>query len=143
MGFAVGKLYVDKHFPPEAKARMDELIANLVAAYRQNISDLPWMTPSTRERALVKLDKFTPKIGYPAKWRDYSALSVDRGDLIGNYARAASFENEREFAKIGSPVDHDEWFMTPQTVNAYYNPLMNEIVSVSYTHLTLPTILLV
>ena len=128
MGFAVGKLYVDKHFPPEAKARMDELIANLVAAYRQNISDLPWMTPSTRERALVKLDKFTPKIGYPAKWRDYSALSVDRGDLIGNYARAASFENEREFAKIGSPVDHDEWFMTPQTVNAYYNPGMNEIV---------------
>ncbi|GAC50469.1 putative metalloendopeptidase [Gordonia aichiensis NBRC 108223] len=128
MGFAVGKLYVEKHFPPEAKARMDELIANLVAAYRQNISDLPWMTPSTRERALVKLDKFTPKIGYPAQWRDYSALAVDRGDLIGNYARAASFENEREFAKIGSPVDRDEWFMTPQTVNAYYNPGMNEIV---------------
>ncbi|WP_331710560.1 M13-type metalloendopeptidase, partial [Gordonia sp. 852002-10350_SCH5691597] len=102
--------------------------ANLVAAYRQNISDLPWMTPSTRERALVKLEKFTPKIGYPAQWRDYSALSVDRGDLIGNYARAASFENEREFAKIGSPVDRDEWFMTPQTVNAYYNPGMNEIV---------------
>lgn len=128
MGFAVGKLYVEEHFPPEAKARMDELIANLVAAYRQNISDLPWMTPSTRERALVKLEKFTPKIGYPAQWRDYSALSVDRGDLIGNYARAASFENEREFAKIGSPVDRDEWFMTPQTVNAYYNPGMNEIV---------------
>ncbi|MGW0452406.1 M13 family metallopeptidase [Gordonia sputi] len=128
MGFAVGKLYVEEHFPPEAKARMDELIANLVAAYRQNISDLPWMTPSTRERALVKLEKFTPKIGYPAQWRDYSALSVDRGDLIGNYARAASFENEREFSKIGSPVDRDEWFMTPQTVNAYYNPGMNEIV---------------
>ncbi len=128
MGFAVGKLYVEEHFPPEAKARMDELIANLVAAYRQNISDLPWMTPSTRERALVKLEKFTPKIGYPAQWRDYSALSVDRGDLIGNYARAASFENEREFSKIGSPVDRGEWFMTPQTVNAYYNPGMNEIV---------------
>lgn len=128
MGFAVGKLYVEEHFPPEAKARMDELIANLVAAYCQNISDLPWMTPSTRERALVKLEKFTPKIGYPAQWRDYSALSVDRGDLIGNYARAASFENEREFSKIGSPVDRDEWFMTPQTVNAYYNPGMNEIV---------------
>ena len=128
MGFAVGKLYVEEHFPPEAKARMDELIANLVAAYRQNISDLPWMTPSTRERALVKLEKFTPKIGYPTQWRDYSALSVDRGDLIGNYARAASFENEREFSKIGSPVDRDEWFMTPQTVNAYYNPGMNEIV---------------
>ncbi len=128
MGFAVGKLYVAKHFPPEAKARMDELIANLVAAYRRNISDLPWMSPETREKALVKLEKFTPKIGYPARWRDYSSLAVDRGDLIGNVARAASFEQEREFAKIGSPVDRDEWFMTPQTVNAYYNPGMNEIV---------------
>ena len=128
MGFAVGKLYVAKHFPPEAKARMDELIANLVEAYRRNISELPWMTPETREKALVKLGKFTPKIGYPAKWRDYSSLSVDRGDLIGNVARSASFEQDREFAKIGSPVDHDEWFMTPQTVNAYYNPGMNEIV---------------
>ncbi|MGV9826020.1 MULTISPECIES: M13 family metallopeptidase [unclassified Gordonia (in: high G+C Gram-positive bacteria)] len=128
MGFAVGKLYVEQHFPPEAKARMDDLIANLVAAYRRNISDLPWMTPTTRERALAKLDKFTPKIGYPAQWRDYSALAVDRGDLIGNVARASSFEQEREFAKIGAPVDRDEWFMTPQTVNAYYNPGMNEIV---------------
>lgn len=128
MGFAVGKLYVDKHFGPEAKARMDELIANLVEAYRRNISDLEWMTPATREKALAKLDKFTPKIGYPARWRDYSALTVDRGDLIGNVARASSFEQDREFAKIGSPVDRDEWFMTPQTVNAYYNPGMNEIV---------------
>ncbi|WP_238423228.1 M13 family metallopeptidase [Gordonia sp. 'Campus'] len=128
MGFAVGKLYVAKHFPPEAKARMDELIANLVEAYRRNISDLPWMTPDTREKALVKLGKFTPKVGYPAKWRDYSSLCVDRGDLIGNVARASSFEQDREFAKIGSPVDRDEWFMTPQTVNAYYNPGMNEIV---------------
>ncbi|WP_267616575.1 M13 family metallopeptidase [Gordonia bronchialis] len=128
MGFAVGKLYVDKHFPPEAKARMDELIANLVAAYRRNITDLEWMTPETRTKALAKLDKFTPKIGYPATWRDYGALIVDRGDLIGNVARASSFEQEREFAKIGAPVDRDEWFMTPQTVNAYYNPGMNEIV---------------
>ncbi|MGV9670776.1 MULTISPECIES: M13 family metallopeptidase [unclassified Gordonia (in: high G+C Gram-positive bacteria)] len=128
MGFAVGKLYVDKHFPPEAKARMDELIANLVEAYRRNISDLEWMTPETRRKALTKLDKFTPKIGYPARWRDYSALAVDRGDLIGNVARASSFEQDREFAKIGAPVDRDEWFMTPQTVNAYYNPGMNEIV---------------
>lgn len=128
MGFAVGKLYVDKHFPPEAKARMDELIDNLVAAYRRNITDLDWMTPQTRQRALAKLEKFTPKIGYPAKWRDYDALTVDRGDLIGNVARAASFEQDREFAKIGGPVDRDEWFMTPQTVNAYYNPGMNEIV---------------
>ncbi|WP_343287314.1 M13 family metallopeptidase [Gordonia sp. SID5947] len=128
MGFAVGKLYVDKHFGPEAKARMDELIDNLVAAYRRNISDLEWMTPATREKALVKLGKFTPKIGYPAHWRDYGTLTVDRGDLIGNVARASSFEQDREFAKIGRPVDHDEWFMTPQTVNAYYNPGMNEIV---------------
>ncbi len=128
MGFAVGKLYVDKHFPPEAKARMDELIENLVAAYRRNISELEWMTPATREKALAKLAKFTPKIGYPAKWRDYGTLVVDRGDLIGNVARASSFEQDREFHKIGGPVDRDEWFMTPQTVNAYYNPGMNEIV---------------
>jgi predicted metalloendopeptidase len=107
---------------------MDELIANLVEAYRRNISDLDWMTPATREKALTKLGKFTPKIGYPAHWRDYSALVVDRGDLVGNYARAMSFEQDREFAKIGAPVDRDEWFMTPQTVNAYYNPGMNEIV---------------
>ncbi len=128
MGFAVGRLYVAEHFPPEAKARMDELIGNLVEAYRRNISELEWMTPATREKALTKLGKFTPKIGYPARWRDYGALSVDRGDLIGNVARAASFEQDREFAKIGTPVDRDEWFMTPQTVNAYYNPGMNEIV---------------
>ncbi|MGC4933305.1 M13 family metallopeptidase [Gordonia sp. DT30] len=128
MGFAVGRLYVEQHFPPEAKARMDELIDNLVEAYRRNISDLDWMTPATREKALTKLGKFTPKIGYPARWRDYGALTVDRGDLVGNVARAASFEQERELAKIGAPVDRDEWFMTPQTVNAYYNPGMNEIV---------------
>lgn len=128
VGFAVGKLYVAQHFPPSAKARMDELIANLIEAYRRNITDLEWMTPATRTKALDKLDKFSPKIGYPAHTRDYSALIVDRGDLIGNVARAASFEHDREFAKIGGPVDRDEWFMTPQTVNAYYNPGMNEIV---------------
>ncbi|EGD54831.1 M13 family metallopeptidase [Gordonia neofelifaecis] len=127
-GFAVGEVYVERHFPPEAKARMDELIANLVEAYRRNISDLPWMTPATRAKALAKLDKFTPKIGYPASWIDYSTLEVDRGDLIGNSRRAAVFENARELRKIGGPVDRDEWFMTPQTVNAYYNPGMNEIV---------------
>ncbi|WP_026303302.1 M13 family metallopeptidase [Jongsikchunia kroppenstedtii] len=128
IGFAVGKLYVAKHFPPEAKARMDELIANLVAAYRKNISDLEWMSPETRTKALAKLEKFTPKIGYPARWIDYSSLTIDRDDLIGNVARASAFEQNREFAKIGQPVDRDEWFMTPQTVNAYYNPGMNEIV---------------
>ncbi|GAA3950220.1 M13 family metallopeptidase [Gordonia caeni] len=128
VGFAVGELYVDKHFPPAAKARMDELIDNLIEAYRRNISDLEWMTPATRERALAKLDLFTPKIGYPARSRDYGALEVDRDDLIGNVRRASAFENDRELAKIGRPVDRDEWFMTPQTVNAYYNPGMNEIV---------------
>jgi len=127
-GFAVGRRYVAKHFPATAKARIDELIANLVEAYRRNISDLEWMTPATRAKALAKLASFNPKIGYPAHWRDYSALLVDRGDLIGNVARATAFEYNREFAKIGRPVDRDEWFMTPQTVNAYYNPGMNEIV---------------
>ncbi|MFT3660854.1 MAG: M13-type metalloendopeptidase [Gordonia sp. (in: high G+C Gram-positive bacteria)] len=128
MGFAVGELYVEKHFPPAAKARMDELIANLIEAYRRNISELEWMTPATREKALAKLAKFTPKIGYPATVRDYSALEVDPADLIGNVARASAFETDRELGKIGRPVDRDEWFMTPQTVNAYYNPGMNEIV---------------
>jgi predicted metalloendopeptidase len=128
MGDAVGKLYVERHFPPEAKTRMDELVANLREAYRVSITNLAWMTPETRERALAKLDKFTPKIGYPARWRDYSAFVVDRTDLYGNYQRGYACEYDRDLAKLGGPVDHDEWFMTPQTVNAYYNPGMNEIV---------------
>lgn len=128
MGDALGKLYVAKHFPPEAKARMDELVANLREAYRVSINDLDWMTPETRAKALVKLDKFTPKIGYPSRWRDYSALVVERDDLYGNYRRGHVVNSDRELAKLGGPVDRDEWFMTPQTVNAYYNPGMNEIV---------------
>ncbi|BBX47501.1 M13 family metallopeptidase [Mycobacterium cookii] len=128
MGDAVGKLYVERHFPPDAKARMDELVANLREAYRVSITDLEWMTPRTRERALEKLDKFTPKIGYPAKWRDYSSLVIARDDLYGNYRRSYALEYDRDLAKLGGPVDRDEWFMTPQTVNAYYNPGMNEIV---------------
>ncbi|MGV0643820.1 M13 family metallopeptidase [Mycolicibacterium sp. XJ879] len=128
MGDAVGKLYVERHFPPHAKERMDELVANLREAYRVSINSLEWMTPQTRQKALAKLDKFTPKIGYPAKWRDYSALVIDRDDLYGNYRRGYAVEYERELAKLGGPVDRDEWFMTPQTVNAYYNPGMNEIV---------------
>ncbi|MEH3131205.1 MAG: M13 family metallopeptidase [Mycolicibacterium neoaurum] len=128
LGDAVGKLYVARHFPPEAKSRMDELVANLREAYRVSITSLPWMTPETRTRALEKLDKFTPKIGYPAKWRDYSALVIDAGDLYGNYRRGYACEYDRDLAKLGGPVDRDEWFMTPQTVNAYYNPGMNEIV---------------
>ncbi|OBJ71250.1 M13-type metalloendopeptidase [Mycobacterium sp. 1274756.6] len=128
LGDAVGKLYVERHFPPQAKERMDVLVANLREAYRVSISDLEWMTPATRERALAKLDKFTAKVGYPAKWRDYSALVIDRDDLYGNCVRGAAAAFDREAAKLGGPVDRDEWFMTPQTVNAYYNPGMNEIV---------------
>ncbi len=128
MGDAVGRLYVQRHFPPEAKARMDELVANLREAYRISISELEWMTPETRERALAKLDRFTAKIGYPARWRDYSGLRIDRDDLYGNVIRAAEVSFDRELAKLGGPVDRDEWFMTPQTVNAYYNPGLNEIV---------------
>ncbi|WP_019971793.1 M13 family metallopeptidase [Mycobacterium sp. 141] len=128
MGDSLGKLYVQRHFPPEAKARMDELVANLREAYRVSITNLAWMTPETRAKALDKLDKFTPKIGYPARWRDYSALVIGRDDLYGNYRRGNLVNSDRELAKLGQPVDRDEWFMTPQTVNAYYNPGMNEIV---------------
>nr|WP_305853102.1 M13-type metalloendopeptidase [Aquihabitans sp. G128] len=125
---ALGKLYVAEHFPADAKAQMLDLVANLIEAYRQSISNLAWMTDETRARALEKLEKFTPKVGYPDSWRDYSKLEVRPGDLIGNLRRAASFEVDRELARVGQPVDRDEWFMSPQTVNAYYNPLMNEIV---------------
>lgn len=128
MGEALGRLYVDRHFPPQAKARMDELVDNLREAYRVSINQLGWMTPQTREKALLKLDKFTPKIGYPNKWRDYSTLVIERDDLYGNVLRGRAHEYQRELAKLGGPVDRDEWFMTPQTVNAYYNPGMNEIV---------------
>ncbi|BDB40000.1 MULTISPECIES: M13 family metallopeptidase [Mycobacterium] len=128
MGDAVGKLYVAKHFPPDAKARIDKLVENLQEAYRISISDLDWMTPQTRERALTKLAKFTAKVGYPVSWRDYSALVIDRDDLYGNFQRGYAVNHDRELAKLGGPVDRDEWFMTPQTVNAYYNPGMNEIV---------------
>jgi len=128
MGDAVGKLYVAKYFPPDAKARIDELVGNLREAYRASITNLDWMTPETRERALAKLDKFTAKIGYPATWRDYSAVVTDPADLYGNYLRGYAVNYDRELAKLGQPVDRDEWFMTPQTVNAYYNPGMNEIV---------------
>jgi putative endopeptidase len=127
-GDAVGKLYVQRHFPPDAKARIDTLVDNLRAAYRMSISELDWMTAETRERALTKLEKFTAKVGYPAKWRDYSKLVIDRDDLYGNYQRGYAVNHDRELAKLGGPVDRDEWFMTPQTVNAYYNPGMNEIV---------------
>jgi putative endopeptidase len=128
LGEAVGKLYVERHFPAEAKERMVELVEHLVEAYRQSIAGLDWMSEETRGRALEKLATFTPKIGYPDVWRDYSSLEIVPGDLVGNLRRAGEFELAREMDKVGGPVDRDEWFMTPQTVNAYYNPLMNEIV---------------
>jgi putative endopeptidase len=128
MGEAVGRIYVERHFPPTAKQSMDQLVANLIEAYRQSIQKLEWMGEDTRRRALDKLGKFTPKIGYPVKWRDYSALVVDPTDLVGNVRAAAQFEFNRELNKIGKPIDRDEWFMTPQTINAYYNPGFNEIV---------------
>ncbi len=128
LGEVIGQVYVEKYFPAEAKAQMDELVDYLIEAYRQSITELDWMTEATKLRALEKLDKFTPKIGYPNKWRDYSSLVIKRDDLVGNVRRASAFEHHREAAKIGSPIDRDEWFMTPQTVNAYYNPGFNEIV---------------
>ena len=127
VGEAVGKEYVARHFPPESKALMDDLVANLLAAYRVSIEALDWMTEETKQRAYEKLATFRPKIGYPEKFRDYSKLAVDPHDLIGNAQAAAAFETDRHLAKIGSPVDRDEWFMLPQTVNAYYNPGTNEI----------------
>jgi putative endopeptidase len=128
MGEAVGKLYVEEHFPSDAKQQMDELVAMLLAAYRASITELPWMGPETKKKALDKLETFRPKIGYPSVWRDYSSLSVTPGDLWANVIAGNEFEFARELRKIGSPLDRDEWFMTPQTVNAYYNPGFNEIV---------------
>ncbi|MGG5258522.1 M13 family metallopeptidase [Phycicoccus avicenniae] len=128
LGEAVGQLYVERHFPPHAKARMLELVDNLVEAFRRSLSEAPWMGAATRAEAIAKLGSFTPKIGYPDVWRDYSTLAVEAGDLLGNVKRASAFEVERNLAKLGGPVDRTEWFMTPQTVNAYYNPGMNEIV---------------
>ncbi|MGW7683262.1 M13 family metallopeptidase [Kribbella sp. NPDC054772] len=128
LGEALGKLYVAEHFPPDAKARMVELVQNLVAAYHQRIEALDWMGPDTRQRALEKLGTFVPKIGYPDEWKDFSELAIDPTDLFGNIRRSVAVETARDLAKLGRPVDRNEWKMTPQTVNAYYNPRMNEIV---------------
>jgi putative endopeptidase len=128
LGEAVGRIYVERHFKPSAKESMDVLVGHLVEAYRHSIQQLDWMTEETRARALDKLDKFTPKIGYPVKWRDYSSLVIVPGDLLANVRATNDFEFHRELGKIGKPLDRDEWFMTPQTINAYYNPGFNEIV---------------
>ena len=128
LGEAVGQIYVDRHFGKQAKERMVGLVANLIEAYRVDIKALTWMSDETKEKAFIKLDKFTPKIGYPDKLRDYSKLTINPGDLIGNLAQISKYSQDFEYAKIGKPVDKSEWYMTPQTVNAYYNPGMNEIV---------------
>lgn len=128
LGEIVGKLYVEKHFPPVAKQRMGELVENLKKAFAKRIDGLEWMSPVTKKQAHEKLSKFTTKIGYPDKWKDYSQLTIRADDLVGNYMRAAAVEYKRELDKLGGPIDRNEWHMTPQTVNAYYNPVMNEIV---------------
>lgn len=128
LGMAVGKLYVEKTFPPEAKARMQRMVTNLTEAYRQSIETLDWMTADTKKQALEKLAKFNSKIGYPDRWRDYTGLAVRPDDLLGNVRRAQKFDTDYHVGKLGKPVDRTEWLMTPQTVNAYYTPVMNEIV---------------
>ncbi len=128
VGEVIGKVYVKKHFPPEAKARMLDMVNNLILAYKDSIEELDWMTDETREQALDKLSKFTVKIGYPDQWKDYSALTVEADDLFGNLKRSADAQYEEMLKKQGGPVWKHEWGMTPQTVNAYYNPTQNEIV---------------
>ena len=128
MGEAVGKVYVEQHFPPEAKKRMDELVRNVLRTFEMSIADLEWMSAETKTKAEEKRRKFATKIGYPNDWKDYSALEIRRDDALGNLSRARIWDFERLLARIDAPVDRDEWFMSPQTVNAYHNPRMNEIV---------------
>jgi putative endopeptidase len=128
VGEALGQVYVEKYFPPAAKAHSLEMVHNLLAALRSDIPTLSWMSPETKKAAIAKMEAFNIKIGYPDKWRDYSKLDIERNSYAANVRRASTFENSRELAKIGKPVDRNEWGMTPPTVNAYYNPTMNEIV---------------
>ena len=125
MGEAVGKLYVAKYFTPATKAQADVLVKNLLTAMGTRLDALTWMSDETKAKAKAKLATYNPKIGYPKKWRDYSKLVVKAGDAWGNADRAAAFEYDRRLAKLGKPVDRDEWGMTPMTVNAYYNPALN------------------
>jgi len=128
LGEALGQVYVEKYFPPAAKARVLAMVRNLLAALNEDLNTLEWMSPETRRAAAQKLQAFALKIGYPDKWRDYSKLKIDRESYAGNAFRATEFENARDLAKIGKPVDHTEWGMSPPTINAYYNPQLNEIV---------------
>ena len=128
VGELLGKAYVEKHFTPAAKARMDTLIENLRAAFKEGIDGLEWMGPETKKEAHAKLAAFRPKIGYPSKWRDFSKVDIRRDDLVGNMMRALEFDSLVDLAKVGQPIDPEEWEMNPQTVNAYYHPVRNEIV---------------
>ena len=128
IGEALGQLYVEKYFPPQARKRMNELVENLKSVFHDRLGKVPWMTDATRAKALAKFARFTQKIGYPAKFRDYSAVEIRRDDLLGNVLRASAFESHREIARIGKRVDRTEWGMTPETVNAYFSPEKNEIV---------------
>ena len=128
LGEAIGREYVARHFSPESRARMEALVENLKTAFRMSIDELEWMSDDTKAEAQAKLATFGLKIGYPDKWRDYSALQVSADDPVGNLMRGSRFSYERSIARLGAPVDPDEWFMTPQTVNAYYSPTRNEIV---------------
>jgi predicted metalloendopeptidase len=128
LGEAVGALYVERYFPASSKEQVRQLVENLRASYAQRIGALPWMTPATRKVALEKLAAFHPKLGYPDRWRDYSGLAIEKGDAFGNVERAQVFEWHRQVARLGSPTDRGEWGMTPQTINAYYNPTFNEVV---------------
>jgi len=128
LGELLGRLYVAEHFKPEAKERMELLVENVIKGYEVAIKELEWMSEETKKSALEKLSKFTPKIGYPDEWKDYSALEIKPGDLVGNYMRYNQWQMQEMLNKLGQPIDRNEWHMTPQTVNAYYNPVMNEIV---------------
>jgi predicted metalloendopeptidase len=128
IGEASGKLYVEKYFPPKAKARVDELVANLLKAYTRSVDQLSWMSEATKVEARAKLRKINVKIGYPKRWRDYGKLVISPTDLLGNLRRGVKFENDRKLAQLGGPIDRDEWLMTAPTVNAYYDPQLNEIV---------------
>ena len=128
LGEAVGALYVERFFPASSKEQVRALVENLRVAYAQRIAQLSWMTPATRKVALEKLAAFHPKLGYPDKWRDYAALSILKGDAFGNNVRASVFEWQRQVVRLNEPTDRAEWGMTPQTINAYYNPTFNEVV---------------
>ena len=128
IGMALGKVYVAQYFPPQTRAHVLGLVNNLIATFRTDIDSLDWMGPATKQEAQAKLSKLAVHIGYPDKWRDYGSLTINRGDLLGNITRARVFEYHRQIAKLGKPIDRDEWTMTPPTINAYYDPAMNEIV---------------